>query len=134
LEVADVTTSVRGTRQRAAISALLDELEEFRSAQELRAELRTRGEDIGLATVYRALQAMTGAGLVDTLRTDVGESLYRRCSDQHHHHVVCRTCGFTVEVHGRQVEAWAAAVASEHGFADVSHTIEIFGTCVDCAT
>jgi Fur family ferric uptake transcriptional regulator len=125
---------VRATRQRAAISALLDEREDFRSAQELHAELRTRGEDIGLATVYRALQAMSGAGLVDTLRTDVGESLYRRCSDQHHHHLVCRSCGFTVEVHRRQVEAWAAAVAREHGFADVTHTIEIFGKCADCTT
>jgi Fur family ferric uptake transcriptional regulator len=125
---------VRATRQRAAISALLDEREDFRSAQELHAELRTRGKDIGLATVYRALQAMSGAGLVDTLRTDVGESVYRRCSDQHHHHLVCRSCGFTVEVHGRQVEAWAAAVAREHGFADVSHTIEIFGTCADCTS
>ena len=129
-----MTASVRATRQRAAISALLDELEDFRSAQELHAELRTRGKDIGLATVYRALQAMSGAGLVDTLRTDAGESVYRRCSDQHHHHLVCRNCGFTVEVHGRHVEAWAAAVAREHGFADVSHTIEIFGTCADCTT
>lgn len=124
--------SVRATRQRAAISTLLDTLDDFRSAQELHDELRRRGENIGLTTVYRTLQSMSAAGLLDTLRTDTGESVYRRCSDDHHHHLVCRSCGSTVEVAGTNVEKWAAQVAAEHGFADVSHTIEIFGTCSDC--
>ncbi len=126
-------TGVRATRQRAAISALLENLDDFRSAQELHDELRRRGEGIGLTTVYRTLQQMAAAGLVDTLRTDTGESVYRRCSEHHHHHLVCRACGSTVEVQGRQVESWAAEVAHEHGFSDVSHTIEIFGICGDCA-
>jgi Fur family transcriptional regulator, ferric uptake regulator len=126
-------TGVRATRQRAAITELLDSLDEFRSAQELHDELRRRGENIGLTTVYRTLQAMSAAELVDTLRTDTGESVYRVCSGQdHHHHLVCRNCGATVEVAGREVEAWAAEVAVEHGFSDVSHTIEIFGTCASC--
>lgn len=125
---------VRSTRQRAAISALLETLEEFRSAQELHDELRARGENIGLTTVYRTLQAMAAAGVVDTLRADTGESVYRRCSEQHHHHLVCRGCGSTVEVGAREVEAWAARVAAENGFADISHTIEIFGVCSTCQT
>ena len=127
-----MTGAVRSTRQRAAIAGLLNETEGFRSAQELHDELRRRGEGIGLTTVYRTLQAMAGAGFVDTLRTDTGESLYRRCSEHHHHHLVCRTCGSTVEVSGSDVEAWAADVAREHGFSDISHTIEIFGVCGEC--
>ena len=124
---------VRATRQRAAITQLLDSLGEFRSAQELHDELRRRGENIGLTTVYRTLQAMSTANVVDTLRTDTGESVYRRCSgSHHHHHLVCRSCGATVEVAGREVESWAAEVAAAHGFSDVSHTIEIFGTCPAC--
>ena len=75
---------------------------------------------------------MSAAGAVDTLRTDTGESVYRRCSTHHHHHLVCRTCGFTVEVQGDQLEAWAAEVASAHGFSEASHTIEVFGTCAAC--
>jgi Fur family transcriptional regulator, ferric uptake regulator len=126
------TTGVRATRQRAAISALLENLDEFRSAQELHDELRRSGEGIGLTTVYRTLQQMAANGLVDTLRTDTGESVYRRCSEHHHHHLVCRACGSTVEIQGGDVEAWAAEVAHEHGFSDVSHTIEIFGICSDC--
>ncbi|GAB7069370.1 transcriptional repressor [Mycobacterium hodleri] len=127
------TTVVRATRQRAAISALLENVEEFRSAQELHDELRRRGEGIGLTTVYRTLQSMAAAGLLDTLRTDSGESVYRRCSEHHHHHLVCRTCGTTVEVEGAAAETWATEVAALHGFSDVSHTIEIFGVCAECA-
>jgi Fur family ferric uptake transcriptional regulator len=126
------SAGVRSTRQRAAITALLENIDDFRSAQELHDELRRRGEGIGLTTVYRTLQSMSAAGLVDTLRTDTGESVYRRCSANHHHHLVCRSCGFTVEVQGVQAEAWAAEVAGAHGFSDVSHTMEIFGTCTDC--
>lgn len=124
---------VRSTRQRAAVASLLDDSAEFRSAQEVHEELRRRSEDIGLATVYRALQSLAAAGLIDTLRTDTGESLYRRCSEQHHHHLVCRSCGTAVEVQGKSIEAWTERVAQKHGFTDITHTIEVFGTCGDCA-
>ena len=124
--------SVRSTRQRTAISTLLETLDDFRSAQEMHDELRRRGENIGLTTVYRTLQSMAVAGMVDTLRTDTGQSIYRRCSDHHHHHLVCRSCGSTIEVGDHEVEEWASAVASKHGYSDVSHTIEIFGTCTEC--
>ena len=124
---------VRATRQRGAIMALLDTVEEFRSAQELHDELRRRGENIGLTTVYRTLQTLAAADLVDLVRTDTGESVYRRCAaPHHHHHLVCRGCGAAVEVSGREVEAWATDVAAAHGFSDVSHTIELFGTCSQC--
>ena len=124
---------VRATRQRGAIIALLDTVEEFRSAQELHDELRRRGATICLTTVYRTLQALAAADLVDMVRTDTGESVYRRCAaPHHHHHLVCRECGSAVEVSGREVEAWAAEVAAAHGFSEVSHTIELFGTCAEC--
>lgn len=128
-----MTPAVRSTKQRAAISALLDDVADFRSAQELHDELRKRGEGIGLTTVYRTLQSMATSGHVDTLRTDTGESVYRLCSEHHHHHLVCRICGATVEVDGGAAEIWAEQVAAEHGFTDVSHTIEIFGVCSSCA-
>lgn len=127
------TIGVRSTRQRSAISALLDEVDEFRSAQELHDELRRRGEGIGLTTVYRTLQSLSEAGTIDMLRTDTGEAVYRRCSSGHHHHLVCRVCGYTVEVEGAMVEAWADSIAGEHGFSQVSHTLEVFGTCSSCA-
>ncbi|WP_063049186.1 Fur family transcriptional regulator [Nocardia arthritidis] len=123
---------IRSTRQRSAIAALLGDIDEFRSAQDLHDELRKRGEGIGLTTVYRTLQSLADAGMVDVLRTDSGESVYRQCSTGHHHHLVCRHCGHTVEVEGPTVEAWAEAIAGEHGFSEISHTLEVFGTCTTC--
>jgi Fur family ferric uptake transcriptional regulator len=131
--MAPAVTPARATRQRAAVSAVLDELEDFRSAQDLYALLRQRGEGIGLTTVYRTLQTLSEAGEVDVLRTGDGEAIYRRCSRGHHHHLVCRTCGRTVEIDGPAVERWASRVAVENDFVDVSHTLEIFGTCSACA-
>lgn len=126
-------TTRRPSRQRSAVLALLDGLDGFRSAQDLHALLRERGDSVGLATVYRALQALVDDGQVDVLRGDDGEASYRRCSTGHHHHLVCRSCGRTVEVADPPVERWAARVAAEHGFADVQHQLEVFGTCSACA-
>jgi Fur family ferric uptake transcriptional regulator len=123
----------RQTRQRTAVLALLDDLDGFRTAQDLHALLRERGDAVGLATVYRALQALVDDGLVDVLRSEDGEAAYRRCSPVHHHHLVCRSCGLTVEVADPPVERWAARMAAEHGFADVQHQLEVFGTCRACA-
>ncbi len=123
----------RATRQRAAVSALLDRLDDFRSAQEIHEALRRDGQGIGLTTVYRTLQALSESGELDVLRLDNGEAVYRRCSTHHHHHLVCRDCGRTVEVEGPAVESWAVRVATEHGFSDISHTVEIFGRCQPCA-
>jgi Fur family ferric uptake transcriptional regulator len=126
------TESPRPTRQRRAIAAVMEAFEDFRSAQEIHGLLLERGDRVGLSTVYRALQAMAEAGEIDSLRTETGESIYRRCSLTHHHHLVCRSCGATVEVEGPAVEKWTRAVASTHGYREVSHTLEIFGTCADC--
>lgn len=125
---------LRSTRQRTAVTRLLDVTEDFRSAQEIHEQLRRSGEGIGLTTVYRTLQTLADAGEIDVLRTASGEAVYRRCSAHHHHHLVCRHCGRTVEVEGPTVELWAEKVAAEHGFTDISHTVEIFGSCATCAT
>jgi len=124
---------VRTTRQRTAVTAILADTDGFHSAQELHNMLRLRGEQVGLTTVYRTLQALADAGDIDVMQVPGGEQLYRRCSSGHHHHLVCRTCGRTVEVAGPAVESWADKVAAEHGYRDVSHTFEIFGTCPSCA-
>jgi Fur family ferric uptake transcriptional regulator len=65
-----------------------------------------------------------------------GETQFRLCGlaaeanrAAHHHHVVCRVCGRSVEVSGPEVEAWAARVASAAGYTEISHTVEVFGLC-----
>jgi Fur family transcriptional regulator, ferric uptake regulator len=126
-------TERRPTRQRAAIAVALTGSAEFRSAQEIHADLERAGTRVGLATVYRNLQAMAGDGEVDVIRTDDGEAVYRACSTDHHHPFVCRSCGLAVEVTGDAVERWAEAVAAAHGFTQVRHTVEMDGLCPDCS-
>ena len=125
---------LRATRQRAAVSALLDRIDDFRSAQEIHEELRRTGEGIGLTTVYRTLQTLADGGEVDMLRTGNGEAVYRRCdTSDHHHHLVCRRCGAAEEIEGPAVESWAQKIAEAHGYTELSHTVEIFGLCRSCS-
>ena len=126
--------TVRSTRQRTAIIAVLGEVESFITAQELHELLRRREERVGVATVYRCLQTLVDTHKVDVLRTPDGETAYRRCSQGHHHHLVCRSCRHAIEVDGPGIERGADKTAAAHGFTDVGHSLEIFGTCADCSS
>lgn len=128
------SASVRTTRQRTAVVNALATLDDFRSAQQLHDLLRHQGEQVGLTTVYRTLQMLAERGEVDVIVGDDGESVYRQCSTDHHHHLVCRDCGAAIEIEGPEVERWAAQIAAGHRFTDVTHRIEIFGRCPACAT
>ncbi len=127
------TEGPRPTRQRRAVLEALGSVDDFRSAQEVHEILASGGSSVGLATVYRTLQLYADTGEVDVLRREDGEAIYRRCSVSHHHHLVCRSCGATVEVEGPAVERWTRSMAAEHGYTQVSHTLEIFGTCAACS-
>lgn len=124
----------KATRQRAAVMEALSSAEGFRSAQEIYDELREGGIRIGLTTVYRTLQSLSDLGEVDVVRSEDGETIYRRCElEDHHHHLVCRSCGWSVELESDEIERWAEVSARAHGFSDVSHEVEVFGLCGDCA-
>jgi Fur family transcriptional regulator, ferric uptake regulator len=130
-----VTARQRSTRQGTAVRDALRTAGGFRSAQDVYAVLRAEGEPVGLSTVYRHLQGLVGDGLVDVIHTADGEATYRYCGDPgagHHHHLVCRACGRTQEIEGRAIERWAGAIAQQHGYSDVDHTVELFGLCPDC--
>jgi Fur family ferric uptake transcriptional regulator len=133
-QIQQTQTERRPTRQRSAIAQALDGSPEFRSAQDIHAAMAGSGTKVGLATVYRNLQAMAAEGELDVIRTAEGEAVYRSCATtHHHHHVVCRSCGLAVEVTGDAVERWAEAVAAANGFTQVRHTVEIDGLCAACS-
>jgi Fur family ferric uptake transcriptional regulator len=134
------TPPQRMTRQRGAILDALAASDEFRSAQGwhdllLHADAEEASGAIGLATVYRTLQALAESGEVDSVRADDGETLYRRCEtpNAHHHHLRCRVCGAAEEIEGPGVEAWAAAIGQRHGYSSIEHTVELTGICGPCA-
>lgn len=124
----------RNTWQKAAVKSALDAQDAFVSAQQLHSVLREGGRSIGLATVYRALGDLTAGGEADSLQSAEGEALYRACTPgQHHHHLICRSCGMAVEVEADAVERWARAVAAENGFTRPEHVVDVFGLCPDCS-
>jgi Fur family ferric uptake transcriptional regulator len=122
----------RNTPQKAAVKHALGEATGFVSAQQLHQTLKNHGSSIGLATVYRTLADLAQAGDADSLQSNDGEVLYRACTNAHHHHLICRECGKTVEIEADRVEKWADEVAQEHGFSEPSHNIDIFGNCAAC--
>ena len=123
----------RHTWQREAVREALGTTEGFVSAQNLHAQLREAGSAVGLATVYRALADLAVEGEADALQQE-GESLYRACTPgSHHHHLICRNCGRTVEISADPVEQWAREVAAANGFTRPEHIVDVFGLCADCS-
>ena len=126
-------TPKRNTWQREAVRDALTTSEGFVSAQSLHTSLREAGSSIGLATVYRALADLAVEGEADSLQQE-GESLYRACTPgSHHHHLICRNCGLTVEIEADAVEEWAKSVAAQHGFTQPNHIVDVFGLCANCS-
>ncbi len=123
----------RNTWQREAVRTALSASEGFVSAQALHSALRDGGSSIGLATVYRALSDLATEGEADALQQE-GESIYRACTPgSHHHHLICRNCGLTIEIEADAVEQWAKTVAAEHGFISPNHVVDVFGLCAQCS-
>lgn len=129
----DATPIQRQTRQRSAVAAVLEKSEPFRTAQQVYDELRETGISVGLTTVYRTLASLAESGELDVVRNAAGELTYRRCTTgEHHHHLVCRSCGKTAEISGESIETWARKMGAKHGFRKVDHDFELFGLCADC--
>ena len=122
------------TRAQRAVLAVLQGQQGFLSAQQVHARLRAGGESVGLTSVYRAVAALREDGSVDEARTASGESGYRVCaSDGHHHHLSCRSCGATVEIEAPGLEQWVAELGEQHGYVVEGHLLEVTGTCRTCS-
>ncbi len=123
----------RLTKQKKVLAQIIDSSDSFQSAQDIFALLRARGENIGLTTIYTQLKLLAAQGGLDFMKSESGETLYRKCSTaRHHHHLVCRGCGTTIEIEPPGFEEWADRVSKENHFYDISHVIEITGLCEKC--
>ena len=122
---------MRVTEPRKAMLAMLTREHGPFSAEEVHHKLTGRGCDV--VTVYRSLQAMEEIGVLR--RCDFGDGTYRYEINQgahHHHHIVCRSCR-SVVVLDQCVAGKLERVARDMGYANISHTLEIFGVCPKCA-
>jgi Fur family ferric uptake transcriptional regulator len=102
------------------------------SAEDVYRTLLQKGEEIGLATVYRVLTKFEGAGLVCRHNFEGGQSMFELNRDGHHDHLVCVACGKVVEFTEEAIEERQRTVARERGFSLEDHLLVIYGVCSDC--
>ena len=121
----------RRTWQQTAVEEALGADTSFVSAQELHRRMQDSDQQVGLATVYRVLNRLVSAGEVDALQTSEGETLFRACEVGHHHHLVCESCGATVDFSPPD-ESWMTEIIERHGFEPVRHVVDIYGRCRSC--
>ena len=123
---------VRPTSQRVVVlTELMGERNDV-TAQQLHERLRSRGEQLGLATVYRTLGLLAEAGVIDSLSHRPGELCYRWCGEGHHHHLVCSSCHQVVELAECELGSWLERISEAHGFVTTGHRLEVSGLCGDC--
>lgn len=119
------------TRSQERILNLLKSLNRAISAQDIYVELRSRNQSIGLATVYRSLEALKLEGVVQVRTLASGESLYSSVQ-QDKHHLTCLQCGKSIPIHQCPVHELETQLNQSHKFKIFYHTLEFFGLCNHC--
>ena len=124
----------RTTAKQKAVLEVLHRSDHFRSAQQLYFELRQHGAThIGLTSVYRILKRLADDRVVETQRTEEGETLYRLLTATgHHHYLLCRQCGRAVAFTPASLEQHTSWLAEQHRFTEITHHIDLYGTCPLC--
>lgn len=123
---------LRPTPQRVAIIRALEGKDRPVTAQTLHQEVRSGPSTPGLATVYRTLRALADAGVAESFAAGEAEQAYKLCDIEHHHHLICDSCGQVVSIPSCEVEGWASAVGRRRGFAVTGHRADVYGLCARC--
>jgi Fur family ferric uptake transcriptional regulator len=122
--------NLKETRQRRRIIELFLGLNSHTSAEALHEATRKEGQNVGLATVYRTLNMLADAGLVEQKSFGDGRHVFEiKHPDSHHDHLICVDCGAVIEFENAEIEAIQERVAAEHGFKLTSHRLDLFGHC-----
>lgn len=121
----------RVTRQRVAVLRVMAESPTTLSAQELWERSKRHCPELGLATVYRTLEALNTVGGVERVHAADGQG-FVSCPSGDHHHVVCVSCGRVAEFERCNLETLIPRVAEETGYQVQSHLLELAGFCPDC--
>lgn len=119
------------TRSQERIMTVLQSLKLSISAQDLYIELRNRQQDMGLATVYRSLEALKLQGEVQVRTLANGESVYSLIKSDRHH-LTCVNCGTSIPIDECPVHDLEQQLEKSHTFKVYYHTLEFFGLCQKC--
>lgn len=125
----------RLTEPRRAVASLIGSRAGHFTSADLLADARRRRLPLGRATLFRNLELFTALGALERLDLPSGEHAYVACEpEQHHHHVVCRYCGRSVEVQDSGLQSVVAEIARHSGYRIDTHRLELFGSCAQCSS
>lgn len=123
---------LKQTQQRKLIVAFFLKINDHVDAEELHRKVRAEGHDIGLATIYRTLNLLTDAGLVEQKSFQDGRSVFEVASpDSHHDHLICTRCGQVIEFEEPEIETLQERIAAKFGMKLTNHRLDLFGYCTD---
>jgi Fur family transcriptional regulator, ferric uptake regulator len=126
-------TATRATAPRRAIAKLVARRRGHFTANDLLADAAAVDVRVGRATVFRTLDLLAARGQLERIDLPSGEHAYVACAPQeHHHHVVCRSCGRSVEVADAGLQAVVGEIGRRSGYRIESHRLELFGLCPTC--
>ena len=126
--------NLKFTRQREAILRTLHETGDHLSPEEIHRRVAEHNPDlnVGIATVYRTLSLLEGAGLAESISFGKDGKKYEIGLKKHHDHLVCTACGTIIEFTDEVIEARQEAIVRAHNFRMTDHTMKIVGLCADC--
>ena len=124
--------SLKQTQQRRVIVQHFLSIDSHVDADELHRKVNADGHDVGLATIYRTLNLLTEAGLIEQKSFQDGRSVFEVAHpDSHHDHLICVECRHVVEFEDHEIEALQEAIAKKHGMELKTHRLDLFGRCLD---
>jgi Fur family transcriptional regulator, ferric uptake regulator len=120
---------------RAAVLECLADLGCSVTAKEIGDRLRGRGEDIGVASIYRTLDLLHGLGLARRVDAAEGVARYEPVdpSGEHHHHIVCDSCGEVSSFEDGELERAIERLSDRVDFAIAAHDVTLRGQCPGCS-
>lgn len=126
---------LKRTRQRDAIVDAFLASDVHLSLDEILALVQTALPGLGYATVYRTMKLLVDAGVAEERQFGDGQTRYEpaEVGEEHHDHLICRTCGHIFEFEDEEIEARQAKIARQHGLRIVAHRLDLWGECLDAA-
>lgn len=125
----------QATPNRRLVARLVASIDGHFTAADLLERGRQEGVNIGRATVFRALDLLASLHVVERLDLPTGTHAYVVCDpDEHHHHLVCSTCGHSVDVADGALAQLVDDIGRRAGYRVEAHRLELFGMCSDCAS
>lgn len=125
-------SGVRLTKPRRVVAALIADRGGHFTAADLEADPRARQARVGRATIFRSLDLLSSLGVIERLDLPNGEHAYIGCEPEHHHHVVCSSCGRSSDFDDAELSAVVEGVGRRTGYRIETHRLELFGLCETC--